>query len=238
MVRGPTVSISMRELDRPKCIQAVIDGDLKPGQAAERLVIRYRREGPVGLVSRHRNRHGNRGLKAPLVEHVVGILRAQYADFGPTLAAEKLKARHKIVLAKETVRQILIAAGLWLPRKLRPPKVTMLVYVAATGRVRSVGNTVGVLTFTGSIGALAFTASALSSPRRYSCLQANTWFGLTLCRRTTLTTEAPRACISWTMHSCAAGLPSRVALPLFSATTASASRMRRPSRQIKRSTLP
>ena len=133
MVRGATVSISMRELDRLKCIQAVIDGDLKPGQAAERLrltvrqierlVIRYRREGPVGLVSRHRNRPGNRGLKAPLVEHVVGILRTQYADFGPTLATEKLKGRHKIVLAKETVRQIQIAAGLWLPRKLRPPKV-------------------------------------------------------------------------------------------------------------------
>ena len=85
MVRIPTVSISMRELDRLKCIQAVIDGDLKPGRAAERLgltvrqierlVLRYRAEGPIGLISRHRNRPGNRGLKAPLVEHVLSILR-------------------------------------------------------------------------------------------------------------------------------------------------------------------
>jgi hypothetical protein len=133
MVRVPTVSISMRELDRLKCIQAVTDGDLKSGQAAarlgltvrqiERLVIRYRAEGPIGLISRHRNRPGNRGLKPPLVESVVGILRAHYADFGPTLAAEKLRTRHRIVLVKETVRQIQIAAGLWLPRKMRPPKV-------------------------------------------------------------------------------------------------------------------
>jgi hypothetical protein len=123
----------MRELDRLKVIQAVVDGELKPGRAAERLrltvrqierlVIRYRSEGPVGLISRHRNRTGNRALKAPLAEHVVGILREQYVDFGPTLASEKLKTRHKIALAKETVRQLQIAAGLWIPRKLRPPTV-------------------------------------------------------------------------------------------------------------------
>jgi hypothetical protein len=101
----------MRELDRLKCIQAVIDGDLKPGRAAERLgltvrqierlVVRYRSEGPIGLISRHRNRPGNRGLKAPLVDHVLSILREHYADFGPALAAEKLKSRHKIILAKQ-----------------------------------------------------------------------------------------------------------------------------------------
>ena len=53
-----TVTMSMRELDRLKCIQAVIDGELRVGMAAERLgvrarqterlVIRYRTEGPVG----------------------------------------------------------------------------------------------------------------------------------------------------------------------------------------------
>ena len=133
MSRVVTVSVSMHELDRLKCIQAVIDGDLKPGRAAERLgltvrqierlVIRYRSEGPIGLISRHRNRPGNRGLKAPLVEHVLSILREHYADFGPTLAAEKLRTRHKIILAKETVRRIQIASGLWLPRKLRPPRI-------------------------------------------------------------------------------------------------------------------
>jgi hypothetical protein len=36
----------------------------------------------------------------------VQILRAQYADFGPTLAMEKLAERHQITLAKETVRRI------------------------------------------------------------------------------------------------------------------------------------
>jgi transposase len=127
------VTFLMRELDRLKVIQAVVDGDLKPRRAAERLgisvrqierlVIRYRMEGPIGLISRHRNRPGNRGLKAALVDQVVGLLREHYGDFGPTLAAEKLRTRHKIVLAKETVRRLQIASAMWTPRKLRPLKV-------------------------------------------------------------------------------------------------------------------
>jgi hypothetical protein len=127
------VTMSMRELDRLKCVQAVIDGELQRTLAAERLGVttrqvrrlidRYRLEGPIGLISRHRNRPGNRRLKEDLENQVVRILRDSYPDFGPTLAAEKLAERHQIVLAKETVRRIQIAAGLWVPRKLRPPKV-------------------------------------------------------------------------------------------------------------------
>jgi hypothetical protein len=129
----PEITRHMRDLDRFKTIQAVVDRELKPGRAAERLglsvrqierlVIRYRAEGPVGLISRHRHRTGNRALKRSVGEQIVAILREQYADFGPTLATEKLLSRHNIVVAKETVRQLQIASGLWVPRKLRPPKI-------------------------------------------------------------------------------------------------------------------
>jgi len=125
--------MSMRELDRVKCVQAVIDGELHATRAAERLGLsarqvrrlaeRYRLEGPVGLISRHRNRPSNRRLKEDLENQVARILRESYPDFGPTLAMEKLAQRHQIQLAKETVRRIQVAAGLWMPRKLRPPKL-------------------------------------------------------------------------------------------------------------------
>jgi hypothetical protein len=59
------VTVTMQELDRLKCIQAVVDGDLQPIRAAERLglttrqvrrlAVRYRREGPVGVISKRRN---------------------------------------------------------------------------------------------------------------------------------------------------------------------------------------
>jgi transposase len=54
-----TITMTMREVDRLKVIEAVTDGRLKPGQAAgrlglsvrqiERLVLRYRAFGVAGL---------------------------------------------------------------------------------------------------------------------------------------------------------------------------------------------
>jgi hypothetical protein len=127
------VTMSMRELDRLKCIQAVVDGDLYPYRAAERLGIttrqlrrlveRYRIEGPVGLISRACNRPSNNRLAPEVEQQIVSILRDSYADFGPTLAAEKLEARHDIHISRETVRRLQIDAGLWIPRKLRAPKI-------------------------------------------------------------------------------------------------------------------
>ena len=46
-----------------------------------------------------------------------------YADFGPTLAREKLAENHGIVLGKETLRRLMIKTGLWVPRKQRAPKI-------------------------------------------------------------------------------------------------------------------
>lgn len=133
MVDTPRVTVTMRDLDRLKCIQGVIDRQLRLYQAAERLglttrqvrrlVRRYEQEGPVGLISRHRNRPSNRRIKAAVADHAFAILREQYADFGPTLAAEKLRERHGVNLAVETVRSLMVAGGLWLPRRLRPPKI-------------------------------------------------------------------------------------------------------------------
>ena len=51
------------------------------------------------------------------------IIRDRYADFGPTLACEKLYECHGIRLAKETVRRLMMDAGLWVPRRQRPPKI-------------------------------------------------------------------------------------------------------------------
>ncbi|KWH42435.1 ISNCY family transposase [Burkholderia cepacia] len=133
MHRTALVTLNMRELDRLKVIQAVVDLDLKPGRAAERLgltvrqierlVIRYRESGAAGLASRKRGGPGNRRLDAQLAQRALTIIRDRYADFGPTLACEKLWECHGIRLAKETVRRLMTDAGLWIPRRQRPPKV-------------------------------------------------------------------------------------------------------------------
>jgi len=67
-----TITMTMREADRLKTIQAVVDRVLRVGQAAqrlgtsrrqiERLVSRHRDDGPCGLVSRKRGRPINNQL--------------------------------------------------------------------------------------------------------------------------------------------------------------------------------
>src|SRR5476651_2322058 len=133
MRQNARVTFAMRDLDRLKCIQAVVDGDLKPIRAADRLGLttrqvrrlarRYAAAGPVGLLSKRFNRPSNNRLDDALANQGIKILRSTYADFGPTLATEKLRTKHGIDLAKETVRRLQIAVGLWIRRKLRPPKI-------------------------------------------------------------------------------------------------------------------
>jgi len=127
------ITMTMRELDRFKVIQSVVDGSLKPWRAAERLslttrqvrrlVARLREQGPPGLISGRCAKPSNHRIDAGLAVRVVAIIKERYADFGPTLACEKLRECHHLKLAKETVRRLMIDAGLWTPRRQRPPKI-------------------------------------------------------------------------------------------------------------------
>ncbi len=62
-------------------------------------------------------------MPAGKAQRAPALIRERYADFGPTLACEKLRECHGIDLAVETVRTLMRASGLWIPRKQRPPKV-------------------------------------------------------------------------------------------------------------------
>ncbi len=123
----------MNDVNRLRILQDVIDRRLTTRLAATRLEIsdrhcrrlleRYREHGPLSLVNRRRGQPGNRQLMPGLAERALRIIRERYADFGPTLACEKLAEVHGLYLAKETVRKLMTQAGLWIPRKLRPPRV-------------------------------------------------------------------------------------------------------------------
>jgi hypothetical protein len=86
--RTGIITMSMRELDRLESIQAVIDGLLKLGRAAElltlmdrqvrRLVNRVRDEGPPGIVSRRRSQPGNHRLPTVLTKMALDRIRNRY----------------------------------------------------------------------------------------------------------------------------------------------------------------
>jgi transposase len=133
MGKPDTITMSMRELDRLKTIQDVVEGRLQVNAAAtrlnlnrrqiSRLIQRYLSDGAAGLISRRRGKPSNYQLPPETATLALSIIRERYHDFGPTLACEKLRELHGIVLAKETVRKLMTEAGLWIPRKLRSPSI-------------------------------------------------------------------------------------------------------------------
>lgn len=56
-------------------------------------------------------------------DQVLEIIKEKYPDFDPTLAREKLAEIHGISIGKETLRRLIVKAGLWVPRKIRYPKI-------------------------------------------------------------------------------------------------------------------
>jgi transposase len=123
------VLMSKAELSRVDTLARVERGELSAAGAASllglsarqvfRLLRRFRAEGAAGLASRRRGRPSNRRLPASVREAALAVVRERYADFGPTLAAEKLEELHDVRLSRETLRQWMSEAGLWVPRKAR-----------------------------------------------------------------------------------------------------------------------
>ncbi|TXI10962.1 MAG: ISNCY family transposase [Novosphingobium sp.] len=126
------LTMSHGELSRYDTLLRVERGELRVEDAAGllglkrrqifRLLNRLRSEGVSGLVSRKRGRPSNRRYSDAMRDQIVAIVREHYADFGPTLAREYLIERHGITVACETLRQIMIAAGLWKDREARRPR--------------------------------------------------------------------------------------------------------------------
>jgi transposase len=83
-----------------------------------RLLERFKTGGDRAVVHGLRGRPSNRKLSQDHREQIVRILSQEvYRGFGPTLAAEYLQKRHNVKIGRETLRKIMIAAGLWRARK-------------------------------------------------------------------------------------------------------------------------
>jgi len=120
--------MSQRDRERLKVLQEAEKGHLTQRQAGERLrlsarwvgklVGRLRKEGDQGILHRLRGRASKRKIA-----EAVRLVQREYADFGPTLAAEYLAAKHGVQVSKETLRQWLIEAGVWKRQRRRVEEV-------------------------------------------------------------------------------------------------------------------
>lgn len=86
---------------------------------ARRIWKRYLNGGDAGLVHRNRGRKSNRHFSSKVREQIIELYRQRYADFGPTLASEKLMNEDDLHVDHETLRLWLIENGLWSKKRER-----------------------------------------------------------------------------------------------------------------------
>ena len=86
-----------------------------------RLMKRVETEGDRGIVHRRRGKPSNWWIADQTRQKVLALFEKHYADYGPTLASEKLQERHRIEIHPETLRLWLRQARLpYKQRKARP----------------------------------------------------------------------------------------------------------------------
>ena len=114
----------LRDVDREKLPVRAAAGVLGLSERQVwRLLKAYRLRGADGIISKKRGRPSNRKTPADVRQAAIAIIRARYADFGPTLAAEKLQELHDITVSRETLRAWMVAEGLWVARAKRQRKI-------------------------------------------------------------------------------------------------------------------
>lgn len=130
------LAMSTTELSRLEVMQRLSRKQMSQGEAGrildlstrqiKRLLKAYREQGAAGLVSQHRGRKANNRLPEEVKRKALNLLKTKYQGFGPTLAHEKLVEKDQCQLSDESVRQLMIAEGLWKPRKAKKVVVHQL----------------------------------------------------------------------------------------------------------------
>ena len=125
--------MNKKELYRVEIIASILNKQITQSTAANRLKIsvrqvkrllrRYRGFGASGLVSKHRGKPSNHAICSDIREQAVNIINANYHDFSPTFAHEKLTELHDFHFSVETLRKWMILDGIWQPKSRNKVKV-------------------------------------------------------------------------------------------------------------------
>jgi transposase-like protein len=124
--------MTLKEADRLAIVKRIESKELGIGDAARELGIsarqmkrvwrRYKEKGAPGLLSLKKGKPSPNRIPKLLRKKALSLVRKKYSDYGPTLAAEKLREKHKVELSKETLRQLMMADGLWTGKKRKEKK--------------------------------------------------------------------------------------------------------------------
>jgi len=130
------LQMSHKEIDRVGVIKLVESKKLSQKVGAKQLFIsarqmrrlqkRFHQHGNLGLISSKRGRPSNNQLPEQVQLEIVALIKANYADFGPTLAQEKLVENHQLTPCVETVRAIMIKHHIWEAKPVKTKRVFQL----------------------------------------------------------------------------------------------------------------
>jgi transposase len=117
------ISMSIKETSRITVLEKLMKKEIKQKHAAkmlnlsvrqiQRLAKRFKQTGAVGIPHKLRGMISNHRISDTKISQALEVIRTRYADFGVTLAHEKLVAYHNVAFSRETLRKAMIASSLW-----------------------------------------------------------------------------------------------------------------------------
>jgi hypothetical protein len=118
------IAMSQEERDWLEWLKRARDGHVTQRKAAEQmgisdrwvraLLAEMKEKGDAVVVHGLRGRPSNRRVDEKIRGRAMEIVKStDWHDFKPTFASEQLAKRHQIRVSKETVRQWMIAEGIW-----------------------------------------------------------------------------------------------------------------------------
>lgn len=126
-------SLTGRELEKISVISSVVSCNIPQTKAAEllglsvrqiyRLKKLFEQYGANGLRSKKRGQPSNRLISKDIKIKSTRLIAEKFYDYGPTLAAEKLREYHDIHVSKETTRKWMIDTKLWRAYQRKVPKI-------------------------------------------------------------------------------------------------------------------
>ena len=126
-----SITLSQKELSRVAVITQCVQGTTSVRRAAallqlsprqvKRLKRKFRSGGAAAMAHAGRGRASPRRTPAAARQRILHLARTTYAGFNDHHFTEKLCAVEGLRIGRETLRQLLRAAGIGPPRKRRPP---------------------------------------------------------------------------------------------------------------------
>jgi len=127
------LTMSNKELSRLEVMGRLRNRSLRQREAAsilgisvrqiKRLWKLYRIEGAKGLISKKRGARSNHQLPEALKQAALHLILVKYADFGPTLAHEKLTEVEGVKLSIGSVRNLMIANEIWISKRIKRKRI-------------------------------------------------------------------------------------------------------------------